>query len=176
MAPGPGSNAPVPLTVHRPVFNNPVTEPVRFTEPEVEHKNWLGPAVTVAGLIMAILTVSVAAVQGPLLVDVSVKITEPAVMSAGVMAYTLFRTGVAGVSAPLPELLHVPVLLPPPMIPERAMVGVVEQSVWLRPASAVGGCLTRMASVAEAGRQLPLLVDVNVSVTAPAAMSAGPGV
>jgi hypothetical protein len=125
--------------------------------------------------MISIFTLSVTAGQGPLLVDVKVKITLPAVISAAVIVYLVVRL-VVETMPPMPELVHAPVEPPPPIVPERPIVGVVEQSDWLTPAFTIAGCRIIIISVSESGKQFPLLVEVKVSVTEPAAISAGPGV
>ena len=79
-----GVKMPVPLLNHATVLEGLVMPPARLMLP-VEQTVWLGPAVTVAIFVMAIITVSLTAGQGPLLVEVSVKMTVPVLISAPVV-------------------------------------------------------------------------------------------
>lgn len=79
-----GTNAPLPPVVQLPVLVTPLTIPLNPIVLVLEQISWLGPAFTAASVLIETLTVSLTAGQGPLLVDVSVKVTEPFVISAGV--------------------------------------------------------------------------------------------
>jgi len=74
----------VPEAAHDPAAPPPPMVPARPAVPALEQSAWFGPASTVAGTLTFIFTVSLTAAQGPLPVEVKVKITLPAAISAGV--------------------------------------------------------------------------------------------
>lgn len=78
-------NGPVPLAVQMPWPETPLTVPFRAIVPWLEHRFWLLPAFTDASVVMLTMAVSLTAGQGPLFVEVSVNVTKPLVISAGVM-------------------------------------------------------------------------------------------
>lgn len=80
----PGLNAPLPLLLQVPELVTPLTVPDKATELLLEHTGAGEVILTMASCCMAIFTVSLTAGQGPLLTDVSVKLTEPFVISVGV--------------------------------------------------------------------------------------------
>jgi hypothetical protein len=129
--------------------------------------------VTVAGFVISIITVSLAAGQGPLFVEVNVKITDPVLMSAAVIPYCAFKLVLEGLNPPVPELVQLPVVPPPPIVPASPSVEVLEHKDWFGPAFAVEGTLIFIITVSLTGAQAPLLVDVNVKITVPEAISAG---
>jgi hypothetical protein len=88
--------------------------------------------------MITILTLSLTAGQGPLFVEVKVKVTSPAAMSDGAMEYTLFRNVFDGLKAPGPELDQIPELVPNTN-PGTEMVGVVEHKAWFGPVMIVAG-------------------------------------
>jgi hypothetical protein len=118
------------------------------------------------------MTVSLAAGQGPLFVEVKVKMTVPVLISAAVIPYCAFKVELEGLKAPTPELVQLPVVPPPPIVPARPIVGVVEHKDWFGPAFAVEGILIFIITVSLTGAQAPLLVDVRVKTTVPKLISA----
>ena len=81
-----GKKLPRPLLVQAGVLDGLLMVPARLITPPLEQTIGLGPAVTVAILMMDISTVSCTAAQAPLLVDVKVKMTVPEVISAALIA------------------------------------------------------------------------------------------
>jgi hypothetical protein len=77
-----GEKAPLPVLVHIPVLFKLCTVPVRDIIPAVEHITWLGPAFTVASGTMKTEVVLVTTGQGPLPVELNVKVTKPLLISA----------------------------------------------------------------------------------------------
>src|SRR5262249_20933189 len=132
----------------------------------------LTPAVTVAILTMVIITESCMAGQGPLLVEVNVKLRVPRAMSAAVIAPEAFNAVLEGPKAPRPELVQMPVLLPPPTLPDNTAPETFEQSTWLGPAFTTAGILILIRTLSLTTGQGPLLVELMVKVTKPAAISA----
>lgn len=81
-----GEKDPVPLAFQAAAAVSPAaTDPLRATVPAEEQMVWLGPALAEGVLTIRICTVSFVAGQMPLLVEVSVKITVPLLISAVVM-------------------------------------------------------------------------------------------
>src|ERR1043166_3754632 len=76
---------------------------------------------------------------------------------------------------PVPLLLHDPVLVAPVIVAESVVPGELEQ-IGLTVAM-LTEAMARMLSLSESrsGMQFPLLVDVRISVAAPAPISSGPG-
>jgi hypothetical protein len=102
---------------------------------------------------------SLTARQGPagsLVVNVSV--TIPAVLSAALGVYVVFRA-VALAKAPVPDVVQVDDVAPPPLVPVSETVAVFEQIGWSTFALTVATGLM-----------------VNISVTVPAVISAALGV
>ena len=76
-----------------------------------------------------------------------------------------------GTNVPVPDDVHVP---PVAIVtdPLNDTVALLAQTVWFAPALAVGAGVIKTLIVVDTGTQPPLLVDVRVSVTTPAIISA----
>ena len=112
--------------------------------------------------------------QGPLLVDVRVKITVPIPTSPGlfIMYEALSAVG-PGLKDPLPLVDQRPVEVPPPTMPFRRMLPAVEHTDCDAPAFTVASFLMLIFTESETAGQAPLLVEVRVKVTEPLFISAG---
>ena len=80
---------------------------------------------------------------------VSVSVTVPAVISAGEGVYCAVSVVLFGLKVPVPPL-QAPPLAPPPTEPASVTVGLLEHTVWLPPALAVGAEFTVTLVVASA--------------------------
>jgi hypothetical protein len=76
-----GLNPPEPFALHTPVLAVLITVPVKATLPDAEHTGMLAPAFTSGYRHTRTATVSFRGGQTPLLVEVRVKITTPALIS-----------------------------------------------------------------------------------------------
>ena len=78
-----------------------------------------------------------------------------------------------GLKLPVPDDVHFPVVVLPPIVPFTATVGLLAQTETVAgPALAVGISVMVIFMVSLASGQIPLAVDVNTSFTEPAAVSA----
>ena len=78
---------------------------------------------------MVTVIASIAALHPPLLVDVSVKVTLPAVLSAAEGVYVAPSVVLLGVNDPVPEVVQVPVVLPPLTEPDKVTIALLAQTV-----------------------------------------------
>src|ERR1051326_2269870 len=108
------------------------------------------------------------------LVEVSLRVTVPAAVSAALGMYVPFSVVLFGENVPLPLVLHTPV--PVLEVPFSVTFALLAQTVWLLPALTVGVCWYVIVTVSETDKQDPLLVEVNISVTVPADVSAVLGI
>ena len=79
-----GEKLPVPAVTQLPVPDPPVTVPLNIAVGEEEQSDGVTATETVGCRITGTVTVFDIAGQGPLLLDVSVKLTDPALISPGV--------------------------------------------------------------------------------------------
>jgi hypothetical protein len=86
--------------------------------------------------------VEVEIVQLSLLVDVRVSIIVPAALSAAVVIYCAFKALLDGENVPVPEVVQMPVEVPPVTVPLRNTNGLAMQTTWSGPAFAKGGSST----------------------------------
>src|SRR5687767_3872091 len=119
---------------------------------------------------MVIVTLSLAAAQGPLVV--SVNVTVPADISAALGVYTAFNVVLFGLSVPVPPL-HVPPVAPPPTAP-ASVIELPAHIVESGPAVTVAAGLIVITTSSVNVEHGPLVV--NVRVTVPAVTSAALGV
>jgi hypothetical protein len=75
--------------------------------------------------------------QFPLLVDVSVKLTEPAAISAALGVYNEFNVALFGVNVPVPPA-QIPVDVGPVTDPESEEMGLLLHTVIFEPAATIG--------------------------------------
>lgn len=104
----------------------PATVPLKIAVGDEEHNEGVTATDTVGCRTIGTLRVFDTAGQGPLLEEVSVKLTEPALMSPGVTPYNPVAPG-PGVMAPDPPALQVPVPETPRTVPVSDIDGCVEQ-------------------------------------------------
>jgi hypothetical protein len=166
-----GLNDPPPLVVQAPADPvPPKIPPFNAILPDVAQIDWFGPARTVGVLIIVILTVSETTGQTPLLVELKVKTTEPAITSAGVMLYEVLNELLPGLNDPAPAVPQAPA----PngfTVPLSAIAGTLEHKAWFGPAFTVArGVTCKLIDAATAG-QGPLFCEVRVNVTIPALTS-----
>ena len=79
-----GTNPPAPEVVQLVVVAPPPIVPLKLSVGLFEQIFWLVPAFIIASFLIVTATVLLTAGQAPLLVELIVKITEPAVISAAV--------------------------------------------------------------------------------------------
>ncbi len=106
----------------------------------------------------------------PLPIDVKVNITFPEAESAEVILYDAFNESALGLNVPVPLVLHCAVVVE---LPLRFTMLVPAQIVWLLPASTVGA--RSNVNCIESLELTQLFMEVNVSITDPAARSEAPG-
>lgn len=113
----PGAKVPVP-PLHVAEVADPPMVPFRVAALPAQI-DWSGPAFTVAGGLMEMMTLSVTAAHGP--VVVKIKVTVPAVTSAALGVYTAFKVVLLGAKVPEPPD-QVPDVAEPPMTPFKVAV------------------------------------------------------
>jgi hypothetical protein len=112
--------------------------------------------------------------QTPGFKAVSFKITEPLFISAALGEYPAFNCVAEGLNVPVPEVVH----MPPPAItiePANCTLLTCEQTSWSGPAFTAGSGPNLTVRLELTTLQLFWLVDVRVSTTAAAALSAAEG-
>jgi type IV secretory pathway protease TraF len=70
----------------------------------------------------------------PLFVEVSVKVTIPAAVSAVLGMYIVDKKLAPGTYAPVPEQDQIPVVVPPETVPASDVFALLPQTVWSVPA------------------------------------------
>jgi hypothetical protein len=167
-----GTNVPVPDEDHIPPLAI-VTDPLRFTVALLAQTVWLGPALDVgAGVIVNCMT-SVIGLQPPLFAVVSVRVTTPASISAWLGMYVVTSEFGLGAKVPVPLDVQIPALVVE--TPFRFIVALFAHTTWSLPAFTASVLTYTSCMVAVTGLHPPLLVDVSVSVTLPAVVSAVDG-
>lgn len=81
-----------------------------------------------------------------------------------------------GLNPPAPLAVHIPVVVPPLTLPVKEIVPALEHNPRFGPAFTTASVLIPIIIVSETAKQFPLFVEVKVSVTEPAAISAELGV
>ena len=76
--------------------------------------------------------------QVPLFVDARIISTSPAIVSAGLGIYVAVKVLLLGLKEPVPDVVHIPVVLPPVTLPVRATFGFEIHTKTSRPASTNG--------------------------------------
>ena len=171
----PGLNVPAP-PVHEPLVAPPPTPPASCTSGLLAHTTGSRPAFAVAAGLIVMRIGSFAGPQGPAGSAVtSVSVTPPAAISAAVGVYVASSAERPGLNAPAPPV-HEPLVAPPPTPPASCTCGLLAQTTWSRPASAVADGLIVIRIGSLAGPHGPAGSFVSsVSVTPPAAISSGVG-
>ena len=151
----------------------PVTEPLSVAVPTPEQRNWSLPAFTTGAASIMSSTVSVAATQSPLPVELATMVTVPELMSLAPGVYVVV-VALAEPNVPSPSVDQ---LRPVETVtcPFRVTTLLFEQTVWSAPAFTEGASVMVSTIESLAARQPPLLVEVSISVTVPAAVSAALG-
>jgi hypothetical protein len=164
-----------PLQV--PVAAPPPTMPASCTAGADVHTVTSLPAFAVAMGLMLMRTSSLATAHGPpVAFVVSVSVTPPAAISAGVGSYVAFSAEAFGLNVPAPPL-HVPLEAPPPTTPASCARALLAHTEMSAPAFAVAALSMVTFIWSLAGAQAPPATDVvSVSVTEPAAISVAVGV
>src|SRR5436190_927386 len=135
------------------------------------------PASAVAAGAMVMRMASLTAAHGPAgSFVVSVSVTPPAAISAGVGSYVALSAEAPGLNVPWPPL-HWPLEAPPPTAPASCARGLAAHSVRSAPAFAEAAFSNAIRTWSLPGGHVPPASDaVSVSVTLPAASSAAAGV
>ena len=108
-----------------------------------------------------------AAAQVPLLVEVNVKMTIPASLSAPLNVYEVASAPLFP-NAPLPPELHKPLLVPPVTVPVSATAFWMEQTTELAITATVGCCEILIITVSSLLGHTLLFNDDKVNMTVPA--------
>jgi len=161
-----------PLVVpplHVPVVVPPLMLPASVTAGLLAHTVASSPAPVVTSWLIVIVIASLVAPHGPAgSSEVSVRVTLPAAISPAVGVYTAFKAVRLGLKLAVVPPLHVPVVIPPLILPARVTAGLVEQTGTSSPALVVTAWL--IVPVCEQGCELPpALVSVNDTVNVPVA-------
>ncbi len=160
----------MPLVDHTPPVAI-VTPPFRFTIALLAQTLISAPAVTTGASVIVTIIWSVTARHPPLFVEVSVSVTVPAAVSAGLKTYDPLSP--FGEKVPEPLVVHVP--NPVEDEPESRTGPAFAQSVWSMLAETTGGCVYIMLTVSVTALHNPLPVLVSVSNTDPFEISEGDG-
>ena len=107
--------------------------------------------------------------QFPLLVEVRVSVTTPAVLSAGLRVYVALSVELLGKNVPLPDVVQMPVEAPPEIEPFKVADMVPAHTDWKGPASTFGDGVMMILSESEIAAH-PLR-EVKVMVTLPVSAS-----
>ena len=113
---------------------------------------------------------SLTKLHAPLFIEVNIKFTKPAVVSAVLGVYVGLRTALFGVNVPVPELVHVP--LPVEEYPFNTTTGLFLHTEILSPAFTSGAGVKLISIVLVEAIQFPLPVVLSVITTLPAVVSA----
>jgi hypothetical protein len=105
-----------------------------------------------------------------LLVDVSAKVTKPAVSSEALGVYVAFKTDELGEKVPVPPD-QIPVVVGPDTIPERTLYALFLQENKSIPAFTEGAVVNTIKTLSFTCEQFPLLVDVKIKFTEPELIS-----
>jgi hypothetical protein len=172
-----GAKLPVPEDDQVPPVAPSPTVPPRAAVALPEQIVWLPPVLAVAAKRMVTVTCAVATAQAATWpVEVSVSVTVPAAISAADGLYVAPSVVAFGANAPVPEDVQRPPVAPPPTVPPKPAVALLEQIVWLPPALAVATRPIVMVMESLTAPQGPSgLLDVKVTVALPAAISAAVG-
>ena len=127
------------------------------------------PAFAVGAGVMVIVIWSVTGLFGPFPVDVRVKVTVPAEISAALGVYTALSAVFPGLYVPLPPD-HIPPVAPI-TDPLSVTEGLFAQDVWSTPAFTVGAAVIVIVITSLTELQFPFPVVVSVKVTVPAVIS-----
>ena len=73
------------------------------------------------------------------LVEANVSTTDPFVLSSAEGVYWAFNCALDGENVPVPAVVHIPVVVPPDMLPASCTDVTSIQAGWLGPALATGG-------------------------------------
>jgi uncharacterized protein with FMN-binding domain len=167
-----GEKTPVPVLVHcpPPAWS---TDPFNWN-PATSAQTLPAPEFTIGEGVIFRVRGSLTALQVPLPVDVNVKITECAVVSAAEGRYAAFSTLAFGVKIPVPEVVQVPPLATV-TIPFNETAEASAQIVLSGPLLTCGAGVIVITVKSETDEHPPLLVDVNVKLTLPDAISAAEG-
>src|SRR6185437_2791931 len=163
-----GAKVPSPLVLHLPPLAT-VTAPLRLTSVPAQMV-WLVPGLIVGAGVKVIFIESERFRHA--LVAVSISVTVFAVVSPELALYVAFNTESLGVKVPLPVVVHTPVPEPPVILPFNTTFALLAQAVVSFPASTVGMGVIVTVTVSEDGLHVPLCVDVSISFTTLAAVSA----
>jgi len=169
-----GLNDPeTPLQI--PVVVGPVTNPETVAEALFWQTVMLVPALTIGALVKLIMMSSTVWLQLPLFVEIRVKLTEPAAISAALGVYSEFNVVLLGVKVPVPPA-QIPVEVGPFTEPEREEIGLLLHTDILEPALTIGAPVNVTKILSFTWLQFPLLLEANTKYTDPAATSVGVGV
>jgi hypothetical protein len=133
-----GLNVPLPLLVHKPWPVPPAMVPDKTAEALLPHTTILLLTKAKPGVVVLITNESLIAPQPPLCVDVKNNVTIPAVESALLNWYVEFNVESFGKNIPLPDVVQIPVVLPPLTVPLKAAVFVDIQTEISVPAFTIG--------------------------------------
>jgi hypothetical protein len=117
---------------------------------------------------------SSSALQFPLDVEVRIRITLPAEVSAVPGTYVAFKVVAVGENVPVPSVVQT--ALPVEEKPLSAALGLLMHTEIFGPALTTGASVMVMIIVSVTGLQVPTPVEVSVMITVPEAVSAGLGI
>jgi hypothetical protein len=147
-----------------------VNEPFNTTFALLEHTEAFDPAFAVGAWVKLTTNWSDTGLHVPLFVLANVSVTLPVVVSALLGKYVAFNVVLSGVNVPVPLVLHCPD--PVADVPFSEIASLFAQTVTSDPAFTFGiGVYVTVIDLVT-GIQVPLLPEVKVNVTLPAAVSA----
>jgi hypothetical protein len=115
---------PLPLVDQVPEFVT-VTVPLKDAFGDDLQITWSTPAFTVGALVILTVITEVTARHCPLPVVLNVNVTVPALISAALGVYVAFNVFAFGEKVPVPDVVHVPPVLPPEIFPFRLTAGLL---------------------------------------------------
>jgi hypothetical protein len=166
-----GTNDPVPEEAHWAIV--PIDKvPFNKTDPLAQIAVSF-PANAKTELENVTRMVSITGLQIPLFVDSRNNIILPPVVSAVLNVYVAFKESEEGEKIPLPEVDHVPVIVPPEILPFKIVFTLEEHITILFPASTIVGWV--IVNMIESATGVQALIGVRVNTTLPFVISVAPG-
>ena len=169
-----GVNEPPPVVVH--IMLPVVVVPKIGIESRLSQAIVSLPALTIAVTVNITFTESITAKHVPLFVDVKNKVTPPAVVSATVTLYEPFNVVSFGVNVPEPEVVQIPLVLPPETLPFNDAIIVPLHNTIVEPALTNGDGLYVIIIVSVTAVQVPFPVEVIMIVSLPLLIAAVSGI
>jgi hypothetical protein len=168
-----GVKVPLPALPQLPLPDTELTVPVRATRVEVAQIDLDAPAIVTGCLVMATEIVACCIGHMPLLVELRVNFTFPALMSPALIEYVVFTRFADGTKVPVPFADQLPLDVALIIFPLRAIVFWAEHICGIEVAVTIANELTNtVTELATVGHGV-FPVELSVNTTRPFVMSVG---